>query len=105
MIITKQALQQLIDEEFKRAVKARKLSEAGPRNSRYKASQDYNKQILAKHQAIRDQILQLRPHWSPEKLQQVTRMWNNMHDDKGPGLDDILQAIRTMDEMEARFGK
>lgn len=61
----------------------------------------YNDVIRARNEATRAQIMQLRPNWNREELNNVTHGYRGI--DNKPGLWDILEAIKATDELEAKF--
>ncbi len=66
-----------------------------------KAIDAYNAKIRNEHARIRAQILELRPSWSLAALEEVQSTFST---DNATGLRDILDAIRTADALDARFG-
>lgn len=64
----------------------------------------YNAEIEAKHARLREQILKLRPHWSPAKLEAVKSTYSG-GDTANLGLINILDACQRADDLNAKFSK
>jgi hypothetical protein len=66
------------------------------------AKDDYLARMLAEHAALRDRIMAMRPGWDRDTLARVRNTYGPPQD---PGLQTIIDAIATVDGLEARFGR
>lgn len=65
-----------------------------------KAIESFNKNVLASHAKLIEEILQLRPSWSRGKLQAVGKTYGFPSE---PGLHDILTSVRAADALAREF--